>query len=86
MFQELKAAFEPNSWVLTVHILAKRYVIDKYNVKAVSDIVDYINLVAVEYSGPWERKTGIMAPLTSKNELNVVNIICIHKRLQYVAI
>lgn len=77
VLQELKKAFEPDGWLLTVHILGKRHAMDSYNIKAVSDTVDYINLAAYEYNGPSDRKTGIMAPLNSTNENNVVSNNCI---------
>lgn len=73
-FKELKNAFRPEGWLLTVHILAKRYIMDGYNIRAISEHVDFINLAAVEYSGPWELTTGVIAPLRAKNELSVVSI------------
>ncbi|XP_014275744.1 probable chitinase 2 [Halyomorpha halys] len=69
---DIKRVFQPLGWLLTVHIIAKRHVIDLgYDVKSISQIADYINLAAVEYHGPWDRSTGIMAPLKSINENNV---------------
>ncbi|CAH1403766.1 unnamed protein product [Nezara viridula] len=69
---DIKSVFDPEGWLLTVHITAKRSVINLgYDLRSISEIVDYINLSALEYHGPWDRTTGIMAPLRSNNENNV---------------
>ncbi|XP_014289753.1 probable chitinase 2 [Halyomorpha halys] len=76
LLEDIKKVFRPSGWLLTVHIIAKRYVIDLgYNVRSISQIADYINLAAVEYHGPWDRSTGIMAPLRSENEGNVDSMV-----------
>ncbi|CAH1403768.1 unnamed protein product [Nezara viridula] len=73
LLKDIKKTFVPEGWLLTVHIIAHR---DKirlgYDVKSISDAVDYINLAAVEYNGPWMRNTGIMAPLNSTDGNNVI--------------
>lgn len=75
LFQEIKDSFAPFGYVLTVHILGKKYIIDSYNIGAVAEVVDFINLIPLEFSGPWDRTTGVFSPLTSKNQNNVKFVV-----------
>ncbi|XP_014273391.1 probable chitinase 2 [Halyomorpha halys] len=76
LLKDIKRVFEPEGWILTVHIIAHRHrIYDGYDVKAISQVVDYINLAAVEYHGPWKKTTGIMAPLNSSNENSVTYMV-----------
>lgn len=62
-------------WLLTVHILAQQHEIDQsYDVKSISQIVDYINLAAFNYHRGWFQSTGILTPLRSQDAKNVVSI------------
>lgn len=67
LLKDIKATFKADGWLLTVHIIAHREKIRAgYDVKSISQIVDFINFPALEYHGPWDRTTGIMAPLDPK--------------------
>lgn len=71
--------------MLTIHVLGAKYVIDSYDIKAVSEIVDYINFAALDYHGPWEKRTAPSTPLTSSDESNVVSFLFMY-RLYYIFI
>lgn len=72
LLKEIKRVFSAQGWLLTAHIWAKRFLINiSYDVKSISEIVDYINLAAMDYHRPRDGSSGIAAPLTSLNENNV---------------
>uniref|UniRef100_A0A224XR36 Putative catalytically inactive chitinase-like lectin n=1 Tax=Panstrongylus lignarius TaxID=156445 RepID=A0A224XR36_9HEMI len=72
LLKELRVRLNDDNRILAVQLTGKRYVIDPgYDVRTISQSVDYINVMTYDYNGPWERKTGINAPLISENEFNV---------------
>lgn len=70
--QELKAAFLPDGLLLSAAVSAGKSTIDiAYDVAAISNHLDFINLMAYDLHGSWESKTGFNAPLYGTGQLNV---------------
>ncbi|KAI6174674.1 Cht7 [Aphelenchoides bicaudatus] len=42
-----------------------------YDLAAVEAALDYMNVMAYDYHGNWEKRTGVNAPLYSKDKLNI---------------
>lgn len=64
LLRELKEAFRPANYMLTAAVSAGKWFIDPaYDIKEVSKQLDLINLMAYDYHGGWETKTGMNAPL-----------------------
>ncbi|RNA25654.1 acidic mammalian chitinase isoform X2, partial [Brachionus plicatilis] len=42
--------------------------IQSYNLLEINNLVDYVNVEAFDYYGPWNKKTGLMSPLGKMNE------------------
>lgn len=61
--RELSEAFQPRGYLLTAAVSAGKYQIDgSYNVSSLANYLDWINLMAYDFHGPWETKTGHVAP------------------------
>ncbi|XP_073972533.1 probable chitinase 2 isoform X1 [Rhodnius prolixus] len=72
LLKELRTRLNEDNRILTVLMTGKRYIVDPgYDVRTISQSVDYINVMSYDFNGPWERKTGVNAPLISENEFNV---------------
>lgn len=66
LLRELKEAFAPKQYLLTAAVSAGKWFIDPaYDIGQVSRYLDLINLMAYDYHGGWESKTGMNAPLFS---------------------
>lgn len=64
LLRELKQAFAPHGYLLTAAVSAGKWFIDPaYDIPQVSKYLDLINLMAYDYHGGWETKTGMNAPL-----------------------
>lgn len=64
LLRELKDAFQPHGYLLTAAVSAGKWFIDPaYDIGQVSKYLDLINLMAYDYHGGWETKTGHNAPL-----------------------
>ncbi|XP_076244080.1 putative chitinase 10 [Calliopsis andreniformis] len=64
LLKELNFVFEPRSLLLSAAVSASREVIDMaYNVPALVNYLDWIGVMSYDYHGPWESKTGHVAPL-----------------------
>lgn len=74
LLRELRAAFQPHGFILTVAVSAGKPTIDTaYDVGQVSQNVDIINLMSYDFHGGWESKTAHNAPLHPRpndNELD----------------
>lgn len=71
LLTDIKNVFQRLGWLLTVHIVAKKYLINKsYDVKSMSNIVDYINLDTVGFYRTRDNRTEVVAPLKAENENN----------------
>ena len=66
LLRELSEAFKPHGYLLTAAVSAGKWFIDPaYDIGQVSKYLDLINLMAYDYHGGWESKTGMNAPLFS---------------------
>ncbi|KAG9509815.1 Acidic mammalian chitinase, partial [Fragariocoptes setiger] len=64
LLRELKQAFKPYNYLLSAAVSAGKWFIDPaYDIPQVSRYLDFINLMAYDYHGGWETKTGMNAPL-----------------------
>lgn len=64
LLRELKRAFEPHGFLLTAAVSAGlSFAQPAYDIPQVSKYLDLINLMAYDYHGGWETKTGHNAPL-----------------------
>ncbi|XP_035787942.1 probable chitinase 10 [Anopheles albimanus] len=63
LLQELRNAFTPYGYLLTIAVGATRSLGDiAYDVPAISNVVDYINLMEYDMHGSWETTVGHHAP------------------------
>lgn len=81
LLAELKSAFKPHDYLLTAAVSAGKWFIEPaYDIPQVSKYLDLINLMAYDYHGGWETKTGVNAPLfhspkwDSKGEEALLNV------------
>ncbi|CAG0892416.1 unnamed protein product [Darwinula stevensoni] len=64
LLRDLKAAFMPYGWLLTAAVSAGKGTIDTaYDVPAMSQTLDYINVMVYDMHGAWESYTHHNAPL-----------------------
>ena len=64
LLEELKAAFQQHGLMLTAAVSAGKETINKaYNVIAMSEHLDLINVMAYDFHGAWEQKTHHNSPL-----------------------
>ena len=64
LLQTLKRRLEEEGLLLTVALGASKFrVQESYEVAAISQHVDFINLMTYDLRGVWDKKTGINAPL-----------------------
>ncbi|KAF7490087.1 Chitotriosidase-1 [Sarcoptes scabiei] len=66
LLKELRDAFKPYGYVLSIAVSAGKDTIDRaYSVPEISNYVDYINLMSYDFHGAWEMQTGHNAPMDS---------------------
>lgn len=62
--QELSEAFKPRGWLLSAAVSVNKKVIDvAYDVPKLARHLDWIALMAYNFHGTWDNKTGQSAPL-----------------------
>ncbi|KAI1296888.1 putative chitinase 2 [Halotydeus destructor] len=67
LLRELKTAFEPKNYLLTAAVSAGKWFVDPaYDVPEVARYLDLINVMAYDYHGGWEDKTGHNAPMFAR--------------------
>lgn len=67
LIKELKEAFAEHKFLLTAAIGAGKSTIDiSYDVAAMYEHLDYVNVMCYDYHGKWDKKTGHNAPLRSR--------------------
>lgn len=72
LLRELSDAFKPRKYLLTAAVSAGKWFIDPaYDIAQVSRYLDLINLMAYDYHGGWESKTGMNAPLFSSRKFDL---------------
>ncbi|XP_055296592.1 probable chitinase 10, partial [Sitodiplosis mosellana] len=71
--EELSQEFKPRGWLLSAAVNAYFRVIDgAYDVPSLAQHLDWIGVMAYDFHGTWNQKTGQLAPLYNypDNELN----------------
>ncbi|KAL6266443.1 hypothetical protein P5V15_003293 [Pogonomyrmex californicus] len=64
LLQELSARFKPKGLLLSAAVSPSKKVIDKgYDVPALARYLDWIAIMAYDYHGQWDKRTGHVAPL-----------------------
>ncbi|XP_015914102.1 chitinase-3-like protein 1 [Parasteatoda tepidariorum] len=64
LLMELREAFKPNNMLLTAAVSAGQKTIDgAYDIPALGKYLDFINLMAYDFHGGWDKLTGHNAPL-----------------------
>ncbi|KAI8441014.1 hypothetical protein MSG28_009287 [Choristoneura fumiferana] len=64
LVKELKSAFEPKGYILTSAVAVTQTHIDlSYDVPALTQYLDYLNLMLYDFHGTWDTETGVNAPL-----------------------
>lgn len=64
LLRELSAEFKPRGLLLSAAVSPSKKVIDKgYDVPALAKYLDWIAVMAYDYHGQWDKKTGHVAPL-----------------------
>ena len=62
--KELSAAFIPKGFLLSAAVSAGKPTIDKaYDVQALGQHLDFINVMSYDFRGSWDGKTGHHSPL-----------------------
>lgn len=68
LLRELHDAFKPHGYLLTVAVSAGKPTIDRaYDIPEMNKYLDFVNLMAYDFHGGWDTKTGHNAPLYSYN-------------------
>ncbi|XP_012524289.2 probable chitinase 10 [Monomorium pharaonis] len=64
LLRELSAEFKPKGLLLSAAVSPSKKVIDKgYDVPALAKYLDWISVMAYDYHGQWDKRTGHVAPL-----------------------
>ncbi|CAG2121152.1 unnamed protein product, partial [Medioppia subpectinata] len=64
LLKELHEAFKPHGFVLSAAVSAGKPTIDRaYDIKAMNQYLDFINIMTYDFHGGWEQKTAHNAPL-----------------------
>ena len=67
LLQELRTAFDPLGYVLTIAVSPAKHMIDSaYNVPDLNKYADWINLMTYDYHGGWDKQIGHNSPLYSR--------------------
>ena len=69
LVKELKSEFEPKGYLLSAAVSPSKKVIDlAYDVPVLSQYLDWIAIMAYDYHGHWDRKTGHVSPMYAHPE------------------
>lgn len=75
LVMELKSEFKKYNLMLTSAIGASSKLIDDaYDIKLLSNYLDFLHIMCYDYHGAWDKKVGANAPLSSDDLLNIVRI------------
>ena len=65
--------------LLTVAVPISQHTLSAgYKMAELAHTVDFVNVMAYDYHGPWETFTGHNAPMYSDDDLNVVSTIHVY--------
>lgn len=89
--KELRTEFDKHGLLLTAAVAAAESSASlSYDISAMSKYLDFINVMAYDLHGAWEKTTGLNAPLYSRKgesgndlKLNVVSIFYISFQIRY---
>ncbi|XP_069998755.1 probable chitinase 2 [Penaeus vannamei] len=69
LVKELREAFRPYGWMLTAAVAAGKSTIDTaYDIDDLANSLDFLHIMAYDYHGKWDRRTGHNAPLYSRED------------------
>ncbi|GAB0094588.1 Probable chitinase 2 [Sergentomyia squamirostris] len=72
LVMELKSKFREHNLLLTSAIGASKIMIDEaYDVKTLSNYLDFMHIMCYDYSGSWDKKVGPNAPLNNNGILDI---------------
>lgn len=79
LLREMRPEFSKRGWLMTAAVSAGKNAIDTaYDVTTMSLMLDFINVMAYDYHGGWEKSTGLNAPLFSRpNDSPYNNVVSI---------
>lgn len=64
LVKELRVAFKPHGLLLSAAVSPSKTVIDHaYDIRVLSDNLDWISVMTYDYHGQWDKKTGHVAPM-----------------------
>ncbi|XP_055686858.1 probable chitinase 2 [Lutzomyia longipalpis] len=76
LVMELKSEFRKHDLLLTSAIGASKKMIDEaYDVKTLSNYLDFMHIMCYDYSGSWDKKVGPNAPLDNNGILDISTTI-----------
>lgn len=82
LLREMRPEFSRRGWLMTAAVSAGKNAIDTaYDVPTMSQNLDFINVMAYDYHGGWERVTGLNAPLSARSSetgANSFNNVVMH--------
>merc|ERR1712139_430067 len=80
LMKELKAELSGRGKLLTVAVPISQHTLSAgYKMAELAHTVDFVNVMAYDYHGPWETFTGHNAPMYSDDDLNVASSIKLYK-------
>uniref|UniRef100_A0A182LZU2 Chitinase n=1 Tax=Anopheles culicifacies TaxID=139723 RepID=A0A182LZU2_9DIPT len=69
LVMELATAFKPHGYLLSSAVSPSKKVIDAgYDVRTLSDYMDWIAVMTYDYHGQWDKQTGHVAPMYEHSE------------------
>ncbi|XP_063595451.1 probable chitinase 2 [Penaeus indicus] len=69
LVKELREAFRPYGWMLTAAVAAGKSTIDTaYDIDDLARNLDFLHIMAYDYHGKWDGRTGHNAPLYSRED------------------
>lgn len=76
LVRDLSEAFKPNKWLLSATVSSDPKAIDAgYDVPQLNRYLDWISLMTYEYHDSFDPVTGPIAPISSKDGLNIESTV-----------
>ena len=85
LLEELKAAFQPFGWLLSAAVPAPKSRIDSgYDVKRISQVLDFINVMTYDLHGSWDGFADHHSPLFKRqHDYYPFNTLTVDYSMQY---